>query len=81
MLIKKIFQSLPSNFIFFIITLLSFLPIITIYYVIKFYLFTVQLSIHQLKQGIVVQFYQHLTTHGLNPTIRTQLVFLLLKIH
>ncbi|WAN63259.1 hypothetical protein RS022_03180 [Candidatus Phytoplasma rubi] len=62
MFIKKIFQFLPSNIIFFIITLLSFLPIITIYYVIKFYLLTVKLSIHQLKQGIVVQFYQHLTT-------------------
>ncbi|MDC9032272.1 hypothetical protein M8044_000495 [Columbia Basin potato purple top phytoplasma] len=62
MLIKKIFQSLPNHLIFFIITLLSFLPIITIYYVIKFYLFTVKLSIHQLKQGIMVQFYQYLTT-------------------
>ncbi|MFG6084705.1 MAG: hypothetical protein AB3F67_4170 [Candidatus Phytoplasma solani] len=62
MFIKKIFQSLPSNLIFFIITLLSFLPIIAIYYVIKFYLFTVKLSIQKLKQGIVVQFYQHLTT-------------------
>ncbi|WAN63031.1 hypothetical protein RS022_06590 [Candidatus Phytoplasma rubi] len=66
MFIKKIFQSLPSNLIFFIITLLSFIPIITIYYVIKFYLFTVKLSIHQLKQGIVVQFYQHLTTQQSN---------------
>ncbi|QKX95322.1 hypothetical protein [Candidatus Phytoplasma asteris] len=62
MFIKKIFQSLPSNLIFFIITLLSFIPIITIYYVLKFYLFTVKLSLHQLKQGIVVQFYQYLTT-------------------
>ncbi|TKA87854.1 MAG: hypothetical protein QS2022_3990 [Candidatus Phytoplasma asteris] len=62
MLMKKIFQSLPSNLIFFIITLLLFIPIITIYYVIKFYLFTVKLSLHQLKQGIVVQFYQHLIT-------------------
>lgn len=62
MFIKKIFQSLPSNLIFFIITLISFIPIITIYYVIKFYLFTVKLSINQLKQGIVVQFYQYLTT-------------------
>ncbi|QKX95235.1 hypothetical protein [Candidatus Phytoplasma asteris] len=61
MLIKKIFQSLPSNLIFCIIILFSFLPIITIYYVIKFYLFTVKLSIYQLKQGIVVQFYQYLT--------------------
>ncbi|RMI87649.1 hypothetical protein [Candidatus Phytoplasma solani] len=61
MLIKKIFSSLPSNLILFIITLLSFLPIITIYYVIKFYLFTVKLSINQLKQGIVLQFYQYLT--------------------
>ncbi|PQP79793.1 hypothetical protein C6B37_01055 [Candidatus Phytoplasma phoenicium] len=66
MLIKKIFQSLTSNFIFFIITLLSFIPIIIVYYVIKFYLFTVKLSIHQLKQGIVVQFYQYLTTKQLN---------------
>ncbi|PQP79244.1 hypothetical protein C6B37_02275 [Candidatus Phytoplasma phoenicium] len=62
MLIKKIFSSLPSNFIFFIITLLLFIPIIIVYYVIKFYLFTVKLSVHQLKQGIVVQFYQYLTT-------------------
>ncbi|WP_034172263.1 hypothetical protein [Chrysanthemum yellows phytoplasma] len=62
MFIKKIFQSLPSNLIFFIITLLSFIPIITIYYVLKFYLFTVKLSLHQLKQVIVVQFYQYLTT-------------------
>ncbi|PQP79162.1 hypothetical protein RS022_06140 [Candidatus Phytoplasma rubi] len=62
MFIKKIFQSLPSNLIFFIIALLSFIPIITIYYVIKFYLFTVKLSIHQLNKGIVVQFYQYLTT-------------------
>ncbi|MGL9687670.1 MAG: hypothetical protein ACQBVK_02680 [Candidatus Phytoplasma sp. TWB_XP] len=66
MFIKKIFQSLPSNLIFFIITLLLFIPIITIYYVIKFYLFTVKLSIQQLKQGIVVQFYQHLTTKQTN---------------
>nr|ABU55756.1 hypothetical protein [Clover phyllody phytoplasma] len=62
MFIKKIFQSLPSNLIFFVITLLSFIPIIIVYYVIKFYLFTVKLSLHQLKQGIVVKFYQHLTT-------------------
>ncbi|QKX95516.1 hypothetical protein [Candidatus Phytoplasma asteris] len=62
MLIKKIFQSLPSNLIFFIITLLSFIPFIIIYYVVKFYLFTVKLSIHQLKQGIAVKFYQYLTT-------------------
>ncbi|QKX95165.1 MAG: hypothetical protein RP166_2050 [Rapeseed phyllody phytoplasma] len=66
MFIKKIFQSLPSNLIFFIITLLSFIPIITIYYVIKFYLFTVKISIHQLKKGIVVQFYQYLTTKQSN---------------
>ncbi|WZN38378.1 hypothetical protein M33023_01870 [Candidatus Phytoplasma asteris] len=66
MLIKKIFQSLPSDLIFFIITLLSFIPIITIYYVIKFYLFTVKLSIYQLKQGIVVKFYQYLTTKKSN---------------
>ncbi|MGL9687384.1 MAG: hypothetical protein ACQBVK_01095 [Candidatus Phytoplasma sp. TWB_XP] len=66
MFIKKIFQSLPSNLIFFIIILLLFIPIIIVYYVIKFYLFTVKLSIHQLKQGIVVQFYQHLTTKRLN---------------
>ncbi|WP_026071961.1 hypothetical protein, partial [Vaccinium witches'-broom phytoplasma] len=61
MLIKKIFQSLPINLIFFIIILILFIPVITIYYVIQFYLLTVKLSIHQLKQGIVVQFYQHLT--------------------
>ncbi|TKA88139.1 MAG: hypothetical protein QS2022_1110 [Candidatus Phytoplasma asteris] len=65
MFIKKIFQSLPSNLIFFIIILLLFIPIIIVYYVIKFYLFTVKLSIHQLKKGIVVQFYQHLTTKRL----------------
>ncbi|PQP79415.1 hypothetical protein C6B37_01420 [Candidatus Phytoplasma phoenicium] len=62
MLIKKIFQSLTSNFIFFIVILISFIPIITAYYIIKFYLFTVKLSIHQLNKGIVVQFYQYLTT-------------------
>ncbi|PQP79486.1 hypothetical protein C6B37_01800 [Candidatus Phytoplasma phoenicium] len=62
MLIKKIFQFLPSNFIFFIVILLSFIPIITIYYVIKYYLFTIKRSLHQLKKGIVVQFYQYLTT-------------------
>ncbi|PQP79172.1 hypothetical protein C6B37_02475 [Candidatus Phytoplasma phoenicium] len=62
MLIKKIFQFLPSNFIFFIITLLSFISIIIIYYVIKFYLFAVKLSIQQLKQGIVVKMYHSLTT-------------------
>ncbi|TKA88094.1 MAG: hypothetical protein QS2022_3430 [Candidatus Phytoplasma asteris] len=61
MLIKKIFPSLPSNLIFFIIILLSFIPIIIVYYVIKFYLFTVKLSIHQLNKGIMVQFYQYLT--------------------
>ncbi|WAN63452.1 hypothetical protein RS022_05970 [Candidatus Phytoplasma rubi] len=66
MLIKKIFQSLPSNLIFCIIILFSFLPIITIYYVIKFYLFTVKLSIRQLKQGIVARMYQYLTTKKLN---------------
>ncbi|MBY7576641.1 hypothetical protein K6L59_00230 [Candidatus Phytoplasma sp. Tabriz.2] len=61
MLIKKIFQSLPSNIIFFIIILFLFIPIIIFYYVIKYYLFTVKLSIRQIKQGIVVQFYQYLT--------------------
>ncbi|WEX19414.1 MAG: hypothetical protein QS2022_1280 [Candidatus Phytoplasma asteris] len=66
MLIKKIFQSLPINLIFFIIILLSFIPIIIFYYVIKFYLFTIKLSIRQLKKGIVVQFYQHLTTKRFN---------------
>ncbi|AYJ01553.1 hypothetical protein CWO85_00900 [Candidatus Phytoplasma ziziphi] len=66
MLIKKLFQSLPSNLIFLIITLFSLIPLITIYYVIKFYLCTVKLSIRQLKQGIVVQFYQYLTTKNSN---------------
>nr|ABU55733.1 hypothetical protein precursor [Malaysian periwinkle yellows phytoplasma] len=66
MFIKKIFTSLPSNLILFIITLLSFIPIITIYYFVKFYLFTVKLSIHQLKQGIVARMYQYLTTKKTN---------------
>ncbi|MDV3167257.1 MAG: hypothetical protein Q8784_02480 [Vigna little leaf phytoplasma] len=35
---------------------------ITVYYVIKFYLLTLQLSLYQLKQGIVVRFYRYLTT-------------------
>ncbi|MGL9687511.1 MAG: hypothetical protein ACQBVK_01820 [Candidatus Phytoplasma sp. TWB_XP] len=66
MLIKKTLHLLPNNLIPFIITLLSIIPLITVYYVIKFYLFTVKLSIQKLKQGIVVQFYQHLTTKRLN---------------
>ncbi|MBS2126165.1 hypothetical protein J8J04_00300 ['Fragaria x ananassa' phyllody phytoplasma] len=53
---KKILTSLPNNIIFLII-------IFFINYLIKFYLFTYQLSIQRLKKGIVVQFYQYLTTN------------------
>ncbi|KND62796.1 hypothetical protein AlmWB_00030 [Candidatus Phytoplasma phoenicium] len=64
--IKKIFSFLPDNFIFFFIIFISFIPIIIVYYFIKFYLFTLKLSIHQLKQGIMIRFYQYLTTEQLN---------------
>ncbi|TKA88192.1 MAG: hypothetical protein QS2022_1720 [Candidatus Phytoplasma asteris] len=58
MFIKKILSSLSSNIIF----ILLIIPLILLNYLIKFYLFTYQLSIQKLKQGIVVQFYQYLTT-------------------
>ncbi|PEH36379.1 MULTISPECIES: hypothetical protein [16SrI (Aster yellows group)] len=66
MSIKKILPSLPSNIIFFIIISILLIPLIFINYLIKFYLFTYQLSIKRLKQGIVVQFYQYLTTTKTN---------------
>ncbi|MDV3166543.1 MAG: hypothetical protein Q8807_02830 ['Waltheria sp.' little leaf phytoplasma] len=62
MFIKKIFSSLPSNLLLSLSLLLVLMPIITIDYVIKFYLFTVKFSINRLKQGIVVRFYRYLTT-------------------
>ncbi|WP_017191968.1 hypothetical protein [Poinsettia branch-inducing phytoplasma] len=62
MFIKKILSSLFSNSITFILLI----PLIFINYLIKFYLFTYQLSIQRLKQGIVVKFYQYLTTTKTN---------------
>ncbi|WP_252861547.1 hypothetical protein, partial [New Jersey aster yellows phytoplasma] len=58
----KILSSLSSNIIIFIFLI----PLIFINYLIKFYLFTYRLSIKRLKQGIVVQFYQYLTTTKTN---------------
>ncbi|WP_017193158.1 MULTISPECIES: hypothetical protein [Candidatus Phytoplasma] len=58
MFIKKILPSLSINIIIFIFLI----PLIFINYFIKFYLFTYQLNIQRLKKGIVVRFYQHLTT-------------------
>ncbi|MDV3166566.1 MAG: hypothetical protein Q8807_02740 ['Waltheria sp.' little leaf phytoplasma] len=66
MFIKKIFSSLPSNLLLSLSLLLVLMPIITIDYVIKFYLFTVKFSINRLKQGIVVRFYRYLTTNNSN---------------
>ncbi len=66
MFVKKLFQSLPNNIIFFIIIFILLIPLIFINYLIKFYLFTYQLSIQRLKKGIVVRFYQHLTTNKNN---------------
>ncbi|WP_017192979.1 hypothetical protein [Italian clover phyllody phytoplasma] len=67
MSIKKILPSLPSNIIIFLIIIsILLIPFIFINYFIKFYLFTCQLSIQRLKQGIVVQFYQYLTTAKTN---------------
>ncbi|WP_225885838.1 hypothetical protein, partial ['Fragaria x ananassa' phyllody phytoplasma] len=62
MFVKKLFQSLPNNIIFFIIIFILLIPLIFINYLIKCYLLTYQLSIQRLKKGIVVQFYQYLTT-------------------
>ncbi|AYJ01080.1 hypothetical protein CWO85_03090 [Candidatus Phytoplasma ziziphi] len=58
MFIKKILPSLSIN----IIISILLTPLIFINYLIKFYLFTYQLSIQRLKKGIVVRFYQYLTT-------------------
>lgn len=69
MLIKKIFQSLPSNLVLFLITFLVFIPVLTIYCVLKFYLFTVRLSIQQLKKGLFVRFYQYLTSQQADPHV------------
>ncbi|WP_017191949.1 hypothetical protein [Poinsettia branch-inducing phytoplasma] len=62
MFIKKNLSFLSSNIIF----ILLLMPFYLIFYLIKFYLFTYQLSIQRLKQGIVVQFYQYLTTTKTN---------------
>ncbi|AOF54644.1 putative effector [Maize bushy stunt phytoplasma] len=62
MFIKKNLSSLSINIIIFIFLI----PLIFINYLIKFYLFTYQLSIQRLKQGIVVKFYQYLTTTKTN---------------
>ncbi|MBS2126580.1 hypothetical protein J8J04_02690, partial ['Fragaria x ananassa' phyllody phytoplasma] len=58
MFIKKIPLFLINNIIY----MIFLIPIYLIYFCIKFYLFTYQLSIQRLKKGIVVQFYQYLTT-------------------
>ncbi|MGE9276561.1 MAG: hypothetical protein ACQKHC_01555 [Candidatus Phytoplasma pruni] len=58
MFLKKISSFLTTNIIF----ILLLIPFYLISYLIKFYLFTYQLSIQRLKKGIVVQFYQYLTT-------------------
>ncbi|MEC4559026.1 MAG: hypothetical protein U9532_02565 ['Conium maculatum' witches'-broom phytoplasma] len=66
MFIKKILTSLPNNIIFFVIIFILLIPLIIINYLLKFYLFTYQLSIQRLKQGIVFKFYQYLTTTKTN---------------
>ncbi|WP_017191969.1 hypothetical protein [Poinsettia branch-inducing phytoplasma] len=62
MFIKKISSFLTTNIIFILLSI----PFYLISYLIKFYFWTYQLSIQRLKQGIVVQFYQHLTTTKTN---------------
>ncbi|AOF54592.1 putative effector [Maize bushy stunt phytoplasma] len=66
MFIKKNLPALPNNLLLFIIIFTLLIPLIFINYLIKFYLFTYQLSIKRLKKGIVVRFYQYLTTTKTN---------------
>ncbi|WP_268849590.1 hypothetical protein [Candidatus Phytoplasma rubi] len=67
MFIKKIFQFLPINLIFFIITLLSFIYLITIYYVIKFYFFYRQTKYSPIKirnSGSILSTFNHELTQS-----------------
>ncbi len=65
MFINKILPILPNNLLLFIITLLLLFPLTTIYYVFKFYLFTVKLSIRHLQKrhhGPILPIFNHQAT-------------------